>query len=285
MLKTAVVKVSFKETPGRLAEMVSALRSFGTQEVHLVHVRTSGAGRTFPEKKRAQLERIRQKAQDLGLAAEVHILDGHPPTRVLQAVWQLGADYIAIAWVHKAVLRQALLGSIDGDIVRMSDSPVFIFKHRVLGRTEALDSVLYATDFQATDARVMPYLKNREFQARALHMLHVGERAPDPTTDRKRREVILANLSRLASECAHAYERIDTLETVGPVGRNIVRTAKTTGVDLVIVGKVDNPDNMLKKLTGSVADQLPHRAPCSVFIIPGYRQNGRTESQDGREAA
>ncbi len=279
MLKTALVKVSLKEPPDRVAEMLAALRSFGTQEVHLVHVRTS-ASRVFPVKKRARLERLRERAEALGLIAEVHILQGHVPSRVLQAAWHLDADYVAIAWVHKPVLRQALLGSIDGDVVRMSDSPVFIFKRRFLGRTESLDSVLYATDFQATDRKVMPYLKNKEFQARALYMLHVGERAPDPATDKARRGEVLANLRRLANDCTQAYESVETLEVVGSVGRTIVKAAKATGVDLVIVGKVDHPD-MFKKLTGSVADQLPHRAPCSVFIIPGHS----SDSNSGKEGA
>jgi len=279
MLKAALVKVSLKEPAGRVAEMLAALRSFGTQEVYLVHVRTS-ASRAFPKKKRVLLERLREKAEALGLIAEVHILHGHVPTRILQAAWQLDADYIAIAWVHKAVLRQALLGSIDVDIVRMSDSPVFIFKRRFLGRTENLDSVLYATDFQATDRKVMPYLKNKGFQARMLYMLHVGDRAPDPATDKARRKEVLANLDRLANDCAHAYESVKALEVMGSVGRTIVRTAKSTGVELIIVGKVDHPD-LFKKLTGSVADQLPHRAPCSVFIIPGFRP----DSDAGKERA
>jgi nucleotide-binding universal stress UspA family protein len=279
MLHTALVKVSLKEPPGRVAEMLAALRSFGTQAVHLVHVRPA-VSRVFPEKKRSRLAVLREKAEALGLVAEVHILHGHVATRVLQAAWQLDADFIAIAWVHKAVLRQALLGSIDGDIVRMSDSPVFIFKRRFLGRTKRLDSVLYATGFQATDRKVMPYLKDTGFQARALYMLHVGDRAPDPATDKARREKVLDNLSRLANDCAHAYESVETLEVVGSVRRTIVRTARTTGVDLVIVGKVDHPD-MVKKLTGSVADQLPHRAPCSVFIIPGYGSG----SDAGKEGA
>ena len=279
MLQTALVKVSLKEPPGRVVEMLAALRSFGTQEAHLVHVRTA-ASRVFPEKKRSRLAILREKAEALGLIVEVHVLHGHVSTRVLQAAWQLNTDYIAIAWVHKAVLRQALLGSIDGDIVRMSDSPVFIFKRRFLGRTERLDSVLYATGFQATDRKVMPYLKDKGFHARAMYMLHVGDRAPDPATDKARREKVLDNLSRLANNCAHAYESVETLEIVGPVGRTIVKTAKAKGVDLVIVGKVDHPD-MFKKLTGSVADHLPHRAPCSVFIIPGYE----SENDAGREGA
>lgn len=268
MLTTALVKISLKEPPAQMEKMVSNLRSFGTQKAHLVHVRTS-ANQALSDKKRARLRHISDKAEASGLKTETHILDGHVPNRILQAAWQLDADYIAISWEHKAVLHQALFGSIDFDIVRLTDSPVFIFKHRYLHRQKSLDSVLYATDFQATDGRVMPYLKNKEFQARALYMLHVGERAPDPATDKARREEILTNLSRLANECGHAYERVETLEAVGPVGRTIVKTAKNTGIDLIIVGKVDHPD-MFKKLTGSVADQLPQRAPCSVFIIPGY---------------
>jgi nucleotide-binding universal stress UspA family protein len=268
MLKTALVKVSLREPAGRLAEMLAALRSFGTEAVHLVYVRPPD-GRALPERRRAKLARIREEADAASLAADVHVMAGHAPGCVLEAASRLQADYIAIAWLHKAVLRQTLLGSIDGDIVRMSGAPVFIFKRRFLGRTESLDSVLYATDFQATDGRVMPYLRNKDFQARTLYMLHVRERAPDPDTDDRRRQRVLANLERLASECAHAYENVETLEALGPVRRTIVSTAKATGVDLIIVGKVDDPD-VVKKLTGSVADQLPHRSPCSVFIIPGY---------------
>jgi nucleotide-binding universal stress UspA family protein len=281
MLKTALVKVSLEEPPGRVAQMMGVLRSFGTREVYLVHVRPS-EGRAFPEKKRLRLERLREKAEGLGLAAEVHVLHGHVTSRMLQAAWQLDAGYIAIAWGQKPVLRQALLGSIDSDIVRMSDSPVLIFKQRLLGRADNLNSVLYATDFQATDDRVIPYLQNKEFKARTLYMLHVGERAPDPVTDEKRREAVLAKMSRLASHCGKVYDRVETLDAVGPVGRTIVKTARATGVDLIIVGKVDHPD-MIKKLIGSVAEQLPHRAPCSVFIIPGSTPGRRPKSDAARE--
>ena len=75
MLETALVKVSLKEPPGRVAQMLAALRSFGTRETHLVHVRPY-EGRVFPEKKRARLERLREKAEALGFVAEVHILHG-----------------------------------------------------------------------------------------------------------------------------------------------------------------------------------------------------------------
>lgn len=267
MLKSAVIKVSLKEPQGRVAEMMGAMRSLGTEEVHLVHVRGQGAGY---EKQRAKLEVLREDAVELGLTAEVHIPEGHAPTRVLQAAFHLDADYISIPWVKKAILRQALMGSIDDDILRMSDTPVLIFKQGLFSRTQSLDSILYATDFRATDAKVMPYLKDRDFKARALYMLHVRERAPDPDTDTARSRAVLDNLRRLAAECAHAYDEIEHLEAVGSTRKQIVRQSRVLGVDLIVAGKADNPD-MLDNILGSTVEHLAHRAACSLFVVPGHK--------------
>lgn len=279
MLRSVVVKVGFTEPQGRVLEMIGALRSFGVEEVHIVHVH-EGADRPLAEKRRKALDALRAEAEGLGLKAETHVFTGPPARRLLDAAEHLDADCVCVAWVHKAVLRQALLGSIDGDILRLSDIPVFLFKRGFLSPTETLDSVLYATDFQVTDTKVMPYLKNKDFQARVLYLLNVRERAPDPATDKARSEEVMENLGRLASECAHAYDEVQPMETVGTTRRQIVRQAKSLGVDLVVVGKSDSPD-VLSKLTGSTAEYLPHRAPCSIFIVPGHRDRGgrREESR------
>ncbi|MFW5836637.1 MAG: universal stress protein, partial [Desulfovibrionaceae bacterium] len=139
MLQSAVIKISLREPARRITEMLAAMRSFGVEQVHLVHVR-AGNQKKFYKRKHGELEGLREQAAELGLEAEKHVLEGHPSTRILQASWQLDADFIAIPWVKKAVLQQALLGSIDEDIVRMSDMPVFIFKQGFLSRTESLDS-------------------------------------------------------------------------------------------------------------------------------------------------
>jgi nucleotide-binding universal stress UspA family protein len=273
MPQTAVVKVSLKEPFRRVGEMMQAMHSFGITRVHLVHVR-SGSQTAFYKKQYPELERLQQEGEGMGLDAEAHVLEGHAPTRIIQAAWQLDVDFIAIPWIKKPVLQQALMGSIDEDVVRMSDKPVFIYKKGFLSKTQSLDSVLYATDFKATDGKVMPYLKNKDFQARALHILHVGERAPDPSTEKARREKVKRNLQRLASECGHAYESIELLQTVGGPRRLIVRQARWLNVDLVVVGKADKPD-MMTRLMGSTAEYLPHHAPCSVFIVPGRRPGNR----------
>lgn len=270
LLARAVVKIGFQAAQGRVEEMLAAMRSFGTREVHLTHVRPAGS-RPLSAKRSARLGQLQEHARSLGLQAETHLLHGHPPSRINAVAWQLEADYIAIPWVHKPVLAQALLGSIDEDVVRTSDSPVFIFSRSLLGRTERLESVLYATDFQSSDRTVMPYLKDRNFEARTLHLLHVGDRAPDPATDRRRREEVLAHLHRLAAECSHAYEQVVPMETLGTTRTQIVRKARELSVDLVVVGR-SGKTGMMERFIGSTAEYLPHKSPCSVFIIPAAEQ-------------
>lgn len=269
MLKTAVVKVSFKEPAGRVLKMIHAMRSLGTAEVHLVHVRSSGGG-VLAEGKRVFLEDLRQQAADMGLQADLHTFWGHPPSRVIQAAWHLDVDYIAIPWVQKPVLQQALMGSIDEDIVRMSDAPVFIYKGSLFSQAESLDSVLYATDFKGSDSQVMPYLRDKDFQARTLYILHVGDRAPDPVADKQRRDKVMEQLRELAGQCMQAYEEVVPLEVLGRARTRIIKKAKVLGVDLIVVGKGGRPD-MLKSFLGSTAEYLPHKSHCSVFIIPTVR--------------
>ena len=75
-------------------------------------------------------------------------------------------------------------------------------------------------------------------------------------------------LQRLADECAGAYNSVEKLNVVGTVRNQIVRKAKSHGVDLIVVGKQDKAKG-LDQLLGSTAEALPYKAHCSIFIISG----------------
>lgn len=267
MLQKAALKISLAEPKKKLLDMVTFLKNFGTSQVVLVHVRTSSNYRRR-EEAAEQLSQLAKEVADLGLTVETTIRTGHAPTMVMEAAENSGADYVAIFWQPKALLRQALIGSIDSDILRMSNLPVFVYNPKLFKPVVVLDSVLYATDFKFTDAVVMPYLVNSRFKAHQLYLLHVGERAPDPVTEKDRKQNVLDNLQRLANECAHAYDQVEVIETIGMVRRQIIRQAKSKGVDLIVVGKSEKPDT-LSRIIGSTAEILPHKARCNVFIIPG----------------
>jgi nucleotide-binding universal stress UspA family protein len=265
MLATAMVKVSLKEPEAGFLEMTESLKGFGTRELFLVHVRHEG---TKGEQKAVEAMRaLNDKVREQGFDSEFIVRSGHVPTRIAEMAQELAVHYTAIYWRPRNAFRQALLGSIDGDILRLSDSPVFIYNRRLLRPSTTLERVLYATDFRATDRAVLPYLKDRDFAAETLYLLHVGERAPDPHTEARRRERAEKNLARLAAECAHAYDNVETIEVVGRVRGQILRHARLHKTDLIVVGKADKP-GPLQQLVGGTARTLPRKARCSVFIIP-----------------
>lgn len=267
MLETAMVKVSLKEPEAGFLAMTRSLKAFGTRELFLAHIRQSSNARgekRAVEAMRALTDKVREQGFE---ATYVVRRGGHVPSRIVEMAAELGAHYIAIHWRKVNAFRQALLGSIDGDILRLSDSPIYCYNRRLIKPLTRLEHVLYATAFGKSDRIIMQYLKDRDFAADTLSILHVGERAPDPDTEARRRERAEKNLARLAAECAHAYEQVDTAEVVGRVGARILRHARQTKADLIVVGKKDD-DGPLSSLTGSTAQSLPRRARCSVFVVP-----------------
>lgn len=266
LLSTAAVKISLDEPRKKFLEMIACLKSYGTRQIHLVHIRTKSRY-IYMEKAEALLEEIAGEVAAMGLDVGQHIHTGSAPSMFVDTAVSLGADYLCLYWRPKGLLRHALLGSIDSDILRISNLPVFIHKPRLFADSTLLDRVLYATDFTSTDAAAMPYLVNSRFKARILYLLHVRERAPDPATDKALQESVLDNLRRLADQCRQAYDQVEIIESLGMVRREITRQAKATSADLIVVGKSEKPD-AVARFIGSTAEILPHKTRCSIFVIP-----------------
>ena len=266
MLKKAVLPLSLKESRQNLYHMAKCMKHFGTEKVFLIHIMSQ---EDSPKKRKAEesIRSIANSLSDLGMQTETYFKWGRVADEVCKAATELEADYLGLHWRRKNVIKQTLLQSADADILRMCNLPVFIYKRRhYLEHTSSLNRVLYATDFQHTDSAVMPYLTNRDFQADTLYLLHVGDRAPDPYTEKSRREVATANLQRLARECSHAFNTVETLEVTGSVRWHIVREAKRKKADLIIVGK-SNKTRPFEQMLGSIAETLPNKTNCSLFVV------------------
>lgn len=267
MLEKAAIKISLDEPRKKFLDMITFIKNFGTKKVLLIHVRSKSSFRQR-EKVENLLEDACMEIREMGLEAEFVIRNGSVPSVTIEVAEEYRADYLVIYWMSKALLRQALLGSIDSDILRLSNLPVFMYNPKFLRSVVELESVLYATDFKPTSAVIKPYLVNRHFKARTLYLLNVGERAPDPVTEEQRIGQVKENLHKMAEECADSYDNIEVITTLGIVYRQIVKQARSKNVDLIIVGKSEDLD-AVGKLVGSTAELLPHKSPCSVFIIPG----------------
>lgn len=271
MLEKTVLPLSLKEPQYKILNMLEATNDLGTKEVYLVHVHSAGKTKTS-NKRQEMLLQTAQKIREQGLHCEIYFKIGYVATEVARIALELEADFISLLWKQKSALRQAVLGNALTDIIRQSDIPVFIYKSLYYKAPSLnLRTVMYATDFKKTDSRVMNYLINEKFRANTLYLLHVGSRAPDPEAEQKRRNQVLQDLSRLASECSHAYNQVQKLETVGSIKNQIVLQAWKQNVDLIILGKFDH-DMPFAHLMGSIAESVPHKTHCSVFIIPGIKQ-------------
>jgi nucleotide-binding universal stress UspA family protein len=267
VLQKAAIKVSLREPRSKFLEMMETLRILGTSTIHLIHV-DNGSGSGIAAKKE-RLEELAAEVRNMNFNVSTIFERGHAPTRITNIAKDLDVDYLVIYWLPKAFMTQAIMGSIDIDIIRLSKMPIFIYNRSYINAGSGLDRVLYATDFMATDAKVMPHLIKRNLPAREVFLLHVGNRAPDPKTEQMRRTRIMDNLKRLAAECRSAYSAVHTLEVVGRRQTQILRQSALNKVDLIVIGKSDNP-KPLKNLAGSLAEVLPRRAKRSVFIVPGY---------------
>jgi nucleotide-binding universal stress UspA family protein len=268
MLRKAAVKVGLSEPRAKFLEMINFLKYFGTQSIQLIHVMT-GTAQARHDHVRGQMDALAAEVKALGFEVEAVIKHGHAATQIIDSAHELDVDYICIYWMPKNAFSQAIMGSIDLDILRMSDVPIFVHNRSLLGGAPTeFGSVLYATNFKATDALVMPYLKNKDFRAEKLAILHVGDRAPDPYAEQKRRDKVQTALDRLASECRESFTEIETLDIVGSSRKVILKMANTFDVDVIVLGKSDNPD-ALENLLGSTAETVARKANRSVFIVTG----------------
>jgi nucleotide-binding universal stress UspA family protein len=272
MLKKALLPLSLKESRQKLHDMAQCLKHFGTETVFLLHIVSRDEDTGKQSNIQRAMREIAESMRELGLHVEMYFKTGRIADTVCQTAAELEADYLGLHWRRKNVIKQTLLGSADADILRMCSLPVFIYQSRGhLERKPGLHSILYATDFQHTDSAVMPYLQNRDFRAETLYLLHVGERAPDPHAEKDRRKQAMSNLRRLADECSHAFTAVETVEVTGNVKWQIIRQAHKRKVDLIIVGKSEKA-RPLEQMLGSVAETLPDRTRCSLFIVTDIRK-------------
>ena len=269
MFDHALFPLSFNETTSRIDEMLSYLSFFGTRNIALLHVVEFGvaaAGRA-----EGRLRRVADRAAARGFEPRVLVRNGAAANEIVRVAEEEEADFIVFSWKRKTWIQRSVLGSTTKDVIRLADLPVFVHKHRRPAPDDEGMTVLYATDFKATDAAVGPYLCSPGLSGHRLQLIHVGARAPDPAAERTRLSEVESSLARLAHEFSDNFDETGETAAVGNPRRKIVREVRRIGADVVVVGKSDAPAG-LGAVLGSTAEELPHSARCSVLIIPPHAQ-------------
>ena len=263
MFQKALLAVNFSEPTAKIQGAVDFVCSFGTETVVLHHV-VGGAHSSGAERK---LSDLKKTLEPRGLKLLTKVTRGSPATAIDHAARSEQADLICVPWKRKSWIQRSLVGSTTKDVVRLTDLPVFVYKHR-----NAPDSfeqglvVLYATALQERDETILPYLSYEGLEARRLVLLHVGRRAPDPETEKRREDEVLLSLNRLASEAEQEGRETEAVSLTGNAKRRIPRLARRESADLIVLGKSE-AGGIISGVLGSTAEEVAYSAPQSVLII------------------
>ncbi|WP_152040858.1 universal stress protein [Salinigranum salinum] len=74
------------------------------------------------------LDAAAERAEDGGIVAERHVVEGSPHEAIIDAVAMVGADLVVMGTERKSGEYRRLLGSVTERVVRMVDVPVHVVK-------------------------------------------------------------------------------------------------------------------------------------------------------------
>ena len=262
MLRNVLIPIDFSEPLTELREMMALAGTLHFDHMIFLHIINPGVSRS--DRARKELSgRIEQLSPPVEY--ETVIAEGHAASEIADYANVNPVDVVFIPWRKKFILTRTLLGSTTRDVVRLTEKPVYVFK-RTRRRSVSYLRVMYATDFQATDASVMPYLQDLGRRFERILLLHVGEREADPLAEAARQEEATANLERLERETAETFSFTEVKAVTGTPHKQIINQARRESIDLIVIGKID--DQPLRQVLGSTAEEIADHAECSFLVIP-----------------
>ncbi|MFD1647813.1 universal stress protein [Haloarchaeobius litoreus] len=87
-----------------------------------------GAEAGLEEAGQAELDAVRERAEDVGVAVETAMRYGHPHEEILDFVAESGTDLVVMGTKSRSGEYRQLLGSVTDRVVRLSDVPVTVVK-------------------------------------------------------------------------------------------------------------------------------------------------------------
>jgi nucleotide-binding universal stress UspA family protein len=191
---------------------------------------------------------------------------GDETSEIIKAAVLCRAELICFLWKKKNTLKRIVFGNITKDVTRLSTIPVFLFKTSEK-KPEQINKVLFPTDFEETDSKILSYITDSKLKFEHLIILHAGERAPDPETEKNRKNKVMENLENLKNSCIDSFSEIEVFSSVGKARKEIIKFAKKHDTDLIVIGKNDSASSY-SAILGTSAEAVSQNKYCSVLIIP-----------------
>ena len=202
---------------------------------------------------------------------------GDPRVEIVRVAEEIRADMIALGARGLGRLKRLLVGSTSLAVARYAPCPVAIFR----GRPRPVRRIVVAVDSSASARAVIRFLSTFELVRDAkVALLHVvptsagsglgrATALKDKRTEEAQQkrptdaDAMLAEWATMFSDARYPVER---LVSEGDPAREIVRSAHTRDVDLVVLG-ARGLGTLGRLLLGSVSETVVHHADRPVVIV------------------
>jgi nucleotide-binding universal stress UspA family protein len=227
---------------------------------------------------RTGLEQLAERARQRGLGVTMHLEEGLPAPRILEAAERERADLVVVGTHGRTGLNRLLVGSVAEHVVQVSTRPVITVRPQLAGAAgpeRPFGRILYPTDFSPAARRAWPWVRvlaeRTDAQVEVLHVLL--EVVPDHHLDpaflaqaaARIRQDAEESMERFLADSGLPRARVRTQLGQGVEADAIVRAA-SAGAELIVMG-THGRTGFLQLALGSVTRRVLHDAPCPVLTV------------------
>lgn len=243
--------------------------------------------REVRESAEEELRRFVRPHLGAGIAIDTVVVEGEPGREIERVAGDLPADLVVMGTHGRSGWAHLWLGSTTETVMRRTPCPVLAVGRENPGTLGGLfHRILCAVDLTpASQGTVDLALSFAQENLARVTLLHVAEgRAAANGVDAALEQ--LRRSGRPARPFCDVTERVET----GSAAREIVRVAKETRADLVVVG-AHSAFGLVPFFLGSTAAEVVRHAPCPVLVSremkdaeaprEGARQRPRDEASAG----
>jgi nucleotide-binding universal stress UspA family protein len=207
---------------------------------------------------------------------EILVDDGTPYAAILALAESWRADLIVIGSHGSEDLYDLMLGGVAKNVIRYAHCPVLIARphkksgHIVAG-TDFSDHALFAVEAAVEEARrngsrlTIVHSIQVSLPVSSFIAGGVGSPPPEPSVEESK-ELKNAVEDRLVELVARFGFPAEPRVLDGPAEPALIRVAKETNADLLVVG-TKGRTGLARVLLGSVAEGAVRSAPCSVLVV------------------
>lgn len=225
----------------------------------------------------AALQNVRVRLERPGVTVRQEVLRGRPASQIVELSNQIRADLIVVGSRGLGTWKRLLLGSVSAEIVDHASCPVLVARRPSVGLVligddgspgsrAAVDLLARLPSLAGESTRVVAVAEVLSATALGFSPAVSGTFMTELVESTAEAEGRLAEATRVTADIlGNAGIEATTEVLTGQPARELVRLARSSGADLVVVGTT-GLTGLTRAVLGSVARNVLINAPCSVLI-------------------